>query len=359
MRLTDRIIRNTNPTSKDQFISDGDGLYLRVQPSGTKTFLIRTKHNGKSNWKSIGVYPSLSLLGARKARENSTLSQDSVAEIYRQFDRDVLAHYKRPEISRERFDNDILPVLGKLAVRDVTRTDIFKVINPILARGSKVMANRTLADMKHLFQFAYERGYSEDNPTLPITRKSCGGKEVPKDRALAFDELQAFVHGLLGEFHGKRGMGAMTIVALYLCVLTGQRASEVLWIIENWQPGMKVIILPPEICKTRSHQVHLSVSSRAVLKLTQGLPAPSDHRVLSHALRRDEATFTPHDLRRTLATRLSDLGVAPHVIEKILNHRMTGVMAVYNHAEYLPERMAALELWGRKVAELRRKKTPA
>ncbi len=48
--------------------------------------------------------------------------------------------------------------------------------------------------------------------------------------------------------------------------------------------------------------------------------------------------YTPHDLRRTMATRLSDLGVMPHVIEKMLNHQMEGVMAVYNRAEYLEER---------------------
>jgi integrase len=66
-------------------------------------------------------------------------------------------------------------------------------------------------------------------------------------------------------------------------------------------------------------------------------------------------TFTPHDLRRTFATRLSDLGVAPHVIEKLLNHKMPGVMAVYNRADYWPERVAAMEMWCKKVGELRRR----
>ena len=77
------------------------------------------------------------------------------------------------------------------------------------------------------------------------------------------------------------------------------------------------------------------------------------------ALRRLGAFFTPHDLRRTFASRMADLGVAPHVIEKILNHKLEGMMAVYNHAEYMPEREAAMKLWGLKVAALRRKKSPA
>jgi hypothetical protein len=57
-----------------------------------------------------------------------------------------------------------------------------------------------------------------------------------------------------------------------------------------------------------------------------------------------------------MATKLSDAGVAPHVIEKMLNHRMEGVMAVYNRAEYLPERKAGWILWGNVVAAVRREK---
>lgn len=126
----------------------------------------------------------------------------------------------------------------------------------------------------------------------------------------------------------------------------------------NWKPWMlrmKVIKVPPDDNKSnRLHTVHLSRQARAVLKLADGLPAPASHTTVSRALKRHGFMFTPHDLRRTLATRLSDLGAEPYVIEKILNHKMKGVMAVYNHAEYLPQHKAALDLWGRKVASMRR-----
>ncbi len=55
--------------------------------------------------------------------------------------------------------------------------------------------------------------------------------------------------------------------------------------------------------------------------------------------------WTAHDLRRTFATRINAMGVAPHVVEKMLNHTLPGVMAIYNRAEYLPERQQALEAW--------------
>ena len=62
--------------------------------------------------------------------------------------------------------------------------------------------------------------------------------------------------------------------------------------------------------------------------------------------------FTRHDLRRTAATGMAAIGVAPHVVDKILNHttgKISGVAAIYNRFEYLPERKAALEAWSRHV----------
>jgi integrase len=63
-------------------------------------------------------------------------------------------------------------------------------------------------------------------------------------------------------------------------------------------------------------------------------------------------TFTPHDLRRTAATRMNSIGVAPHVVEKILNHSVQGLMATYNRADYAKERMDAQEKWARSLVHL-------
>lgn len=52
-----------------------------------------------------------------------------------------------------------------------------------------------------------------------------------------------------------------------------------------------------------------------------------------------------HDLRRTLATRMNDLGVAPHIVEQLLGHSLGGVMAIYNRSQYLPEKKQALDMW--------------
>ena len=62
--------------------------------------------------------------------------------------------------------------------------------------------------------------------------------------------------------------------------------------------------------------------------------------------------WTPHDLRRTFSTRLGDLGVAPHIIEKLLNHTAEGVAGIYNRAELLEERIAATKAWAVELARV-------
>jgi len=82
--------------------------------------------------------------------------------------------------------------------------------------------------------------------------------------------------------------------------------------------------------------------------------AALDGRVAS-ALGRAPAPWRLHDIRRTVATRLADLGVRPHVIEAALNHisgHKAGVAGVYNRAAYAAEKRAALTLWGDHLSTL-------
>lgn len=359
MKLTDKFLRSVKPTAKHQFIADGNNLYLRVHPSGTKQFVFRSRQGGRARWDSIGTYPELSLLEARRKALDLVGSQlpevVTVAVLADTYKKRVLdKQFKRPDIPWDRIQANVLPVIGKVKVSTLSKRDMFRVIEPILSRGSHVMANRVLSDLKHMMEFAVQRGWLTDDPAASIKRKHVGGKEKSRDRNLSWGEIDDLLVALGDNMRGKRGMNRTTIAALYLCLVTGQRASEVLWMMANFK-GEPWIVLPGEVVKTTPyHKVYLSVQARAALKLSSNFPPPKDHRVLSHALRRIGATFTPHDLRRTMATRLADLGVMPHVAEKMLNHQMTGPAAVYNRAEYLPERMAAWRLWGVELAKKRR-----
>jgi len=358
VKLTDRQVRNLKPGPKDQIISDGDRLYLRVYSTGGKTWLLRAEVNGRTRWTTLGRYPEMTLAQARAvaggyAEAGIAMTVEKAATI---FHKEVLTkQYRRPDIPWGRITLDVIPVIGHKRVSDLTRDDVFAALNRPLSRDSPVSANRLLADLQHMCTYFVDRGWLGANPTLGVTRRSVGGRERSRDRNLDWAELGQFIGILMGD-----RFDLSTRLALGLVLTTGQRPSEVLDITAGAIFGRWWAISDNK--SSRPHKVYLSNQSAALLRVAfqQFGPRPftSDHRALSRAAKRIGMGFTPHDLRRTMATRLSDLGVMPHVTEKMLNHRMEGVMAVYNRAEFLPERMAAWKLWGSALQRIKKAQRP-
>ena len=358
MALTDREIRNTKPVEKDLFLADGGGLYLRVRPTGSKTFLFKSQR-GKTRWVTLGRYPELGLADARKkaaALSGTALPEKKTfAEVWQAFYTHKTRELKRPDVIRQQVEFNLLPSLGAKQLLSIKRADVTAVLDEVVRRGSPVSANRCLTYAKQILQYAVDKGWVESNVMTAVRARSVGGTEKARERALSEAEIHELLQWLV---IGKAA--ASTRCALALLLLTGQRVGEVAGIGSADVRGCWWH-LPAERTKSkRDHKVYLSPQARMVLR---HLPArrPTAY-ALGQALERFAKAkgtphFTPHDLRRTMATRLSEHGVAPHVIEKMLNHQMEGVMAVYNHAEYLPERKAAWHLWGR-LLNAWRKKTP-
>ncbi len=355
--LTETFLRKVKPTDTHQFIADGHGLYLRVHPSGKKQFLYRSRAGGKASWTVLGEYPALSLLEARNLALNpvniNTDGGKTVDDVFEIFYKFITTQYKKPEAVRAKYELDLKPVIGSKRITEVTRAEVADILQKVVDRNSPVMANRLLADVKHLFDFAVDRGWLDENVLKPLTRRHTGGKEQTRQRTLNYIEMQHHINLLQhGNIHLK------TRLALALITLTGQRSSEVTGLSKSEITGVWWTIPKERTKANREQKVYLSIQARAVLKYAfkffGDAPFGFDHRTMSKALLRRGVGYTPHDLRRTLATSLSELGVLPHVIEKILNHQMEGVMAVYNRAEYLEERKKAWALWGRHLAALRR-----
>lgn len=356
MNLTDRAVKNLKPAEKDAFVSDGGGLYLRVRPTGTKTFLFKSQR-GKTRWVTLGQYPELTLAEARRkaaALAGSTLPEKkTVAEVWEAFFQHKQRTVKRPDVIRQQVEFNLLPKLGTKQIQSVRRADVAAMLAEIVERGSPVSANRTLAYTKQIFDFAVQQGWLDTNVVTPLSSKVVGGREKPRTRTLTGSEIHALLRWL-----ETSPAAPGTRCCLALTLITGQRAGEV----ESIQPEHVAgpwWTLPGETNKSkRDHKIYLTPLARKVLSY---LPAkrPTTY-ALGQALERFATSagiphFTPHDLRRTMATRLADAGVAPHVIEKMLNHQMVGVMAVYNHAEYLPERRLAWRLWSRLLLQWRKK----
>jgi integrase len=337
---------------------------------------------------------------ALEIAKRTLLAQRRVGDVAEEwFRRIIVKTYRRPELVREMLDRDILPSLGNLMIGSAERTDLSRMLIGITERGAPVMANRVLAVTKQIFGYAIDVGYRDDDPSSRLRRKNVGGKEAARERNLSFDEIASLVRTLWSpEFNAR----PETTGVLRLVVLTGQRVGETVrarW--EHIDFTAREWRIPAETTKNgRAHLVHLSqlaietlvalrpegkpnqpgyvfrgmrggfTTERAVNRVIKRLLATPEtssekkptsvkdkHRGLK--LKRDGPTlrgmpaFSVHDLRRTMVSRLADLGVAPHVVEKMVNHQMSGAMAVYNRGQYLDERREAFERWGTRVNSLR------
>ncbi|MCG9711165.1 site-specific integrase [Pseudoalteromonas sp. Isolate3] len=297
-------------------------------------------------------------------------------EFYTRF---IKVHRKDPIEVVRMFKKDVLPAIGGVKLKDITRRDILsKVLDPITDRGAGTQANKTLSILKQMFDFAVERDLMQGNPISTAKKKNVGGIEKPRTRVLEFEELiQVF------ERLPKLGVSTQVIYALKFIALTGCRPVEVTG--AQWQEfdfEKMMWTIPAERVKQnkggdRTHKVPITqnmivmldelrasfsyLGSKYVFPSTTCTSSavaeqPIDRHSLSRALNRKQKElgvpkFVPHDLRRTMATRLgdNDISADPIVIEKILNHQLQGMQKVYNLQEYMEKRRLALEAWGARI----------
>ena len=222
-------------------------------------------------------------------------------------------------------------------------------------RGA-VAADRGRSTLSAFFGWAIGEGIAEVNPVIGTNKSSKGSS---RERVLTDDELVKIWNAAPANDYGR---------IVKLLMLTGQRRDEIANL--RWsEVGDDQIVLPKERTKnSRPHDVPLSPMARSVLDESLEVDdrvnvfgrGQSGFSGFSNAKERlDEASgvtgWTLHDLRRTCATRLADLGTLPHVIEAVLNHvsgHRAGVAGVYNRSAYTTEKRAALEIWGIHVQTL-------
>ena len=409
--LTVKKLQAAKPREVDYYLRDGAGLFVRVYPSGRKAFVYRFEVDGRTrkveHEKAFGTGPdTLSLEQARTWRAEQhalrlagrdpvqakrslrslrrlslTPSGDypagSFGAIAMEFyARIIEPDYKDPGQFRRILTADLLPEIGRRPVAELRLAEIQSALNRIVDRGSKVAANRALLAAKKVLRYARTQGHVEVNVLADIARRDVGGKEGDRDRALSFEEIPVFWRTIASH----AGLSWQVRAALLFLLLTGQRIGETLATLRSdVDTAAGLWRIPAANTKSgRDHLVHLPALAVALI---ESLPAPKGktvalfhadpaapaapitRRAVTRALDRllhagakpatlPLAHFTPHDLRRTLRSRLADLGVLPHVAEKILAHQLGGVLQVYDRAEYLPERAAAMAAWNEKVREL-------
>jgi integrase len=349
------------------------GFGIRAYQTRRKVWFVIARVKGRQRRFTIGTYPVLALGDARiKAREilrdvqmgvydeSPAPASTTLGEAVALF----VSLYARPKNKGWRETERILGKFAPLYDRpldQIKRAEIVRVLDALVANGTPYRANRALSAIKKLLNWALNRGMIDINP---LAGQSMPTKECARDRVLSDDEVERVVCAARNDGYP---FGTIYLVLL----LTGQRRGEVSamrWSEIDLQRRLWTI----PAARSKNGHAHEVPLSGAVIEILQQAPrflrsdyvfTTNGQRHVSgfgrakgryeHAL--GSKDWRVHDLRRTAASGMARLGIPPHVIEKVLNHRtgvISGVAAVYNRYGYAEEKRDALERWAQWVLEM-------
>jgi integrase len=393
--LTDRAVAGYAPRKRTKYYdTKARGLVLRVGESGQKVFYFTYAREPREVWKKLEPnWPALSLADARaqayalralveqgrdpvederraaalaeeqakleaeaaelrRQAEAAALTFAGMADVYLTFAKGKKRTWREDELKLQRY---LIPAWGARPLVDITRADVHQLLDQLAARGLTVGVNRVQALITRVFSVALDRGYVPAHPAMRIEKRF---KEQPRDVVLSDDQLRALWVAL-------DDAEATAADAIRVRLLTGQRGGEVAGM--TWtEVDLSARTWTMGGTRTKNgdpHVVPLSPTVAAVL--TRRLSARHEHesavfpgyRLDGHAHRTlgavHGAGYTWIDLRRTMTTRLAELGTPAEVLEALLNHRPTRVLGRhYNRAAYLAEKRAALEAWDEEVQRI-------
>lgn len=392
MALTDLAVRRAAAEDRPKRFWDGDGLYLLVKPSGAKWWRFDYRHLGVRNTLSMGTYPEVTLAKARAKRADArTLLAEgrNPSEVRRRTDA------KRRTASRETFTviaeewlehqrprfatttikklehitaTHLTPALGDRPIARIEPPDLLEVLRTIEVGERHETAHRAKQIVSQVFRYAIATGRATRDPSADL--RGALKPVIATSHAAVTNPIE--IGKLLRTIDGYRGelviRDAMLLAAL-LFVRPGElRQAE--WAEIDFDHALWRI--PASKMKMRSpHLVPLARQAIAVfkrLKIATGhgkyvfhsirgrTGQPISNTTINQALRRLHFThdqMTAHGFRAMASTRLNEMGFDSDVIERQLAHRERSVRAIYNRAQYLPERIAMMQAWADELDRLK------
>lgn len=393
MPLSDRAIKNIKPASKPVKHTDGGGLYLHVQTSGSKLWRMAYRMHGKQKTLYIGAYPAISLSEARRRRDEAKqqiadgvdpaeevrrekirqqfAAGNTFATIAQELIEKAEAEDRAPSTLKKKrwFLSQLEPSLGRMAISEITATDIIGPLKQIERKGNYETARRTRAFASQIFRYAIATARAEYDPTFGLR----GALITPKVEhrpaitdPVRFGELLRAVWAYGGQ--------ATTVAALKLMALLYPRPGELrqaIW--SEFDFENKVWTIPAERAKMR--RPHKKPLSDASIQILQELHQHTGHgrlifpalgkphatlseNTMNQALRRmgfDQSEHTAHGFRASASTMLNESGLwSSDAIEVELAHIDTNaVRRAYHRATYWDERVKMANWWTAEVEILR------
>lgn len=381
-RFCETITVNERIDYQDEMVR---GLALRVSPNGVKAWNVRytRESDGSKQRITLGRFPAISLEKARTqalklvtaVAEGDDPSSDrkakkaamTVADLGTLFIEKYAKRNKKTWAEDERILKvDVYPEIGRMKAMSVKRRDLLDIIEAKADAGHIAQSRQVLAVLRKMYGWAVDSDYLDASPAAGIKPR---GKVVKRDRVLSESEMRQIWNAL-----PDASIANETRDIIRLLFLTGQRSGEVCGMMRS-EIDLKAAMwtIPKERTKNGlAHTVPLTEQAMSILdrvsdRLTfaddgpifSRIGVPIESNAISKAVRLKFQLFndnwTPHDIRRTVATGMAGIGIQPHIVEACLNHISgfrAGVAGTYNRATYDREKRNAFDRWAEHFGNL-------
>lgn len=384
MKLNDALIKSIKPTDKQDKHPDGKGLYLFVNPNGSKWWRFLYRYGGKQKTLSMGVYPQVTLKEARAERERmgALLAQGIDPSIERKekklsqaysiendFGSVARAWWDNWKVANSEahalkvwgiFEKDIFPVFGKYPVENIKPSLVRLAVKRVVERGAYDTARRVHQYTSAVLSYAFNHelvasNVARDiavNDLIPRRKKQSMGRVDLKDLPQLLQDIQAY------------DGNAITKIAIQLLSLTFVRTKELIQ--ATWDEidfiGKVWRIAPERMKMGTAHIVPLSAQTLDLLGELKKITGGSKH--LFPSVKGDGKTMsnntilfalyrmgykdrmTGHGFRGVASTALREQGFSRDVVELQLSHLVGNeVERAYNTMELLAERTAMMQAW--------------
>lgn len=402
MALSATEVKNIKPKDKTYKLSDEKGLYLLVNPNGSRLWRFKYRFNGTEKKLSFGSYPDTSLANARDLRDearkliakdidpgllkqsNKRAKKDAADNSFEKIAREwhtkrSTAHkkstnkkiwtVKHAERILTSLEKDIFPYIGSKPIAEITAPDLLTVLRRIENRGAIDTAHRAHQNCSQIFRYAIATGKAERDIAIdlrgalePVSQQHYATITKPEE----IGTLLRAINNYQGYFPTKCALQLAPLLFVRPGELRNAEWSEINFMKREWR-------IPAEKMKMRiEHIVPLSDQAISILQqlhpLTgngkylfpsvRTLSRPMSNNTLNGALRRlgyTKEEITPHGFRSMASTLLNEQGFNRDAIERQLSHgERNTVRAAYNFAEYLPERKKMMQIWADYLENLSR-----
>jgi integrase len=384
MKLTDTAVRKSKPEPKPFKMTDGGGLFLSVQPSGSKYWRLAYRFEGKQKLLALGVYPDVPLVLARERRDAARKllatgvdpsenrkaakatrmerAENSFEVVAREW---LISHMKSKAASHRekiirRFELYLFPWLGGKPISDITARQILEAVLRIEKQGKLETAHRALQICGQVFRYAVQTGRADRDVTAdlkgalpPAAVNHMATFTEPEDVA----ELLRAIDGFKGSFTVQCALRIAPMLFVRPGELRMAKWADIDLDSAEWRYVVSktktdhLVPLPKQVVALLRELHPFSVHGEYVFRGGHDPKKAMSEAAINAALKRmgydTKTQITGHGFRAMARTILHErLGVDPHIIEHQLAHKVPDALGMaYNRTKFIEQRRAMMQAW--------------